>query len=167
MIALCLQHHEQADVGTFTIEQLRDLKTARPQDVPAGRFNWMRDELIGFIGGNFYVDVAVAVQVGRHRVVWFNRDDDNRLLLNLYLPSMSGENRLQMEDNFWLETGSPVDLECPPSGGRVRASYEMAITSPSGFVKSPHPMSSLSGIRRMRLATRFSPSTCANTQATR
>ena len=51
----------------------------------------MRDELIGFIGGNFYVDVAVAVQVGLHRVVWFNRDDDNRLLLNLDLPSVSGE----------------------------------------------------------------------------
>ena len=28
-----------------------------------------------------------------------------------------------MEDNFWIETGSPVDLECPPSGTTVRASY--------------------------------------------
>jgi hypothetical protein len=144
MIALCLQHHEQADAGTFTEEQLRDLKTAGCHDAPAGRFNWMRDELIGFIGGNFYVDVAVAVQVGRHRVVWFNRDDANRLLLNLDLPSESGENRLRMEDNFWIETGSPVDLECPPSGTRVRASYENGdniavrfreVASPDEFVE--------------------------------
>jgi hypothetical protein len=28
-----------------------------------------------------------------------------------------------MEDNFWIETGDPVDLECPPSGTAVRARY--------------------------------------------
>jgi hypothetical protein len=29
-----------------------------------------------------------------------------------------------MEDNFWLETGHPTDLDCPPSGTRVAARYE-------------------------------------------
>lgn len=124
MIALCLEHHEQADAGAFTHDQLRQFKAAGSNGLPAGRFNWMRRELIGFIGGNFYVDVAVAVQVGRYRIVWFNRDEENRLLLNLHLPSLSGEDRLRMEDNFWIETGSPVDLECPPSGTSVRARYE-------------------------------------------
>ena len=40
MIALCLQHHEQADAGTFTVEQLRDLRQqvvkALPQDASTG-----------------------------------------------------------------------------------------------------------------------------------
>ncbi|MGH2946503.1 MAG: hypothetical protein ACRDPC_09650 [Solirubrobacteraceae bacterium] len=28
-----------------------------------------------------------------------------------------------MEDNFWIETGQPEDLECPPSGTTIRARY--------------------------------------------
>jgi hypothetical protein len=125
MIALCLEHHAHADAGAFTREELHAIKLAGGRDNPAptGTLSWMRKDLIAFIGGNFYVDVAVAVQVGRHPIVWFNRDDQNRVLVNLHLPSMSGKGRLRMVDNFWIETGDPEDLECPPSGTTIKARY--------------------------------------------
>jgi hypothetical protein len=126
MIALCLEHHAQADAGAFTREQLHAIKRAggRGNPAPSGTLNWMREDLIAFIGGNFYVDITVAVQVGRYPVVRFNRDEANRVLVNVNLPSMSGEPRLRMEDNFWIETGDPKDLECPPSGRTIRAGYD-------------------------------------------
>jgi hypothetical protein len=40
MVALCLQHHEQADAGTFTNEQLRQFKATGCGGSPEGRFNW-------------------------------------------------------------------------------------------------------------------------------
>ncbi|MDQ3740610.1 MAG: HNH endonuclease [Actinomycetota bacterium] len=125
MVALCIEHHAQADAGAFTDAQLRELKRAgdRPGSGFGAAFNWMREDLIAIVGGIFFVDVAVAVQLGRHPTVWFNRDDLGHLLVNLELPSLTGEPRLRMEDNFWIETGEPEDLECPPSGTSIRAKY--------------------------------------------
>jgi hypothetical protein len=83
----------------------------------------MRRDLIAFVGGIFYVDVYIAVQIGRFPIVWFERDEEKRVLVNLDLPAVDGSPRLRMENNFWIETGTPLDLECPPSGTRIRALY--------------------------------------------
>ncbi|MGH2946502.1 MAG: hypothetical protein ACRDPC_09645 [Solirubrobacteraceae bacterium] len=73
MVALCIAHHAQADAGAFTREELHRFKRdgVRSTSFPAATFNWMREDLIAFVGGIFYVDVAVAVQVGRYPIVWF------------------------------------------------------------------------------------------------
>ncbi|HEY5431250.1 MAG TPA: hypothetical protein VIK04_19190 [Solirubrobacteraceae bacterium] len=43
MVALCLQHHKEADAGAFTPEQLRAFKTIAARDRPIGRVNWKRE----------------------------------------------------------------------------------------------------------------------------
>ena len=126
MIAICREHHDQADAGAFTCEQLHELKRVgrdRAQ-LLQGHFNWMREELLGVIGGNFYVRVPIVIQIKNVPVVYFNRDDSDRLLLNVNMLSMTNEPRMVMVDNLWITSGADeAEIRCPPSGRLVEAKY--------------------------------------------
>jgi hypothetical protein len=122
MIALCGEHHAKADVGAYTKEQLRALKQEAEHREIVGRFDWMRNRLLAVVGGNFYFETPVILQVRDAPIIWFNRDADEHLLLNLRMPTTSGERRAVIEDNYWL-VGAPEDVECPPSGRLVRMAY--------------------------------------------
>ena len=122
MIALCGMHHDKADGGAWTKTQLRALKRATNGDV-RGRFEWMREDILAVVGGNLYYETPIILQVNETPKIWFNRDEEGRLLLNLNLLSTSQEPRLVLEDNDWLLRGTPVDFESPPSGKRIHAEY--------------------------------------------
>ncbi len=101
MIALCQEHAAKADNGSFTDEQLRELKAvgaARAGEV-RGRFDWMRQKILGVIGGIFYYETQVLVQVGTVRTIWFERDMNGYLLLNVRMPTTSGSERARVENN--------------------------------------------------------------------
>ena len=124
MIALCVQHHAQADAGAFTIEQLRQMKQAKDEaEQVKGRFNWMRNELLMVIGGSFLLETYVAVSHKHGPVIWLSRDDDGYLLLNVAEATINGEPRFSMEENFWTVHGNQEDVECPPSGKAVSVKY--------------------------------------------
>jgi hypothetical protein len=126
MVALCRDHHPEADAGAFTVHELREFKrVGRDRNQALGaRFNWMREELLAVVGGNFYVETHIAVRVQNLPVVWFNRERSGRLLVNLQMLTMSGKPRLLMLDNFWLTEGSDErEIVCPPSGRLVSAKY--------------------------------------------
>jgi hypothetical protein len=125
MIALCRLHHDAADVGAYTREQLRELK-GRGRDARGAvgaRFEWMRHRLLAVIGGGFYYETPTPLLIGDKPVIWFNRDEHNRFLLNIAMPATVPEPRLQIRDNFWIEVGEPDDLECPPNGRVVSVRY--------------------------------------------
>jgi hypothetical protein len=122
MIALCGEHHAKADVGAYTKEQLRTLKREAEERETGGRFDWMRNRLLAVVGGNFYYETPVILRIRGAPIIWFNRDADEHLLLNLRMPTTSGERRAVIEDNYWL-VGAPEDVECPPSGRLVRMAY--------------------------------------------
>jgi hypothetical protein len=126
MIALCGEHHAKADVGAFTIDQLRALKTAGAAraDSTRGRFDWMRRELLAVVGGNFYHETPVIFQYRDVPVIYLTRDPDGYLLLNLRMLSQSTEERLSLEENFWTAKGRPNDIECPPSGRLLYVKYD-------------------------------------------
>lgn len=123
MIALCAEHHDKADHAAFTDDQLRQFKKRGADTEIVGRFDWMRDKLLAVVGGNLYFDVPVPLQVEGRPCIWFNRSDDGHFLLNVDMPTLSGKPRLKIEDNFWISTGEPDDLECPPKGTLVAATY--------------------------------------------
>jgi hypothetical protein len=123
MVALCGEHHSKADAGAYTPDQLRAFKDNQAAFV-GGRFDWMRNDLLVVVGGNFYHETPTAVQFGQQPVVWLNRDDDGYLLLNLNMLTAGQEPRAVMQDNFWVALGCPVDLECPPSGKRLKVVYD-------------------------------------------
>lgn len=126
MVALCRDHHPEADAGTFEPEELRRFKREGRDSSRAlgARFNWMRTQLLAVVGGNFYYETPVAVQVQDIPVVWFNRDSTGRLLVNLQALTTSDEPRVVMLDNFWMTEGTDErEVRCPPSGRLVSASY--------------------------------------------
>lgn len=125
MIALCAEHHRKADAGAYTREQLRKLKSVAHGHAAevAGRFDWLRNRLLAVVGGNFYYETPVIFTFRDHPVIWFNRDVDGHLLLNLGMLSTVKEERLHLDDNFWIAKGNLSDFECPPSGKLLRAEY--------------------------------------------
>jgi hypothetical protein len=124
MIALCATHHAQADAGAFTDGQLRAMKHDAVSRPIRGRFNWMRDRLLAVVGGNFYYETLTILTFRGEKSIWFNRDSDDRLLLNIRMLTSSGAPRLRLEDNDWLVLGNPLDFESPPSGKRIYAKYD-------------------------------------------
>src|SRR4051794_9583178 len=55
MIALCKDHHGQADEGAFTVPQLRQLKRTGAEkagSLPVKEvFNWRRNRILAIVGG--------------------------------------------------------------------------------------------------------------------
>jgi hypothetical protein len=125
MIALCAEHHSMADAGAFTQEQLRQFKEAgaRRAEEVRGRFEWMRRDVLWVVGGNFYYETPVIFQFRDEPVVWFKRDEDGYLLLNLKMLTTSSEERATIEDNFWIGQGPIDDLESPPHGRILEVRY--------------------------------------------
>jgi hypothetical protein len=126
MVALCRDHHPEADVGAFSRSQLRAFKTAARDGTTrlGAQFNWMRQSIVAVVGGNFFVGCSIAVQVQDHPVVWFNRDQAGNVLVNVQQLSTAAEPRMLMVDNFWMTEGKGAeDIECPPSGRLVKARY--------------------------------------------
>ncbi len=125
MIALCGEHHAKADAGAFTKERLREFKRrgAECAGEIKGRLDWMRRSLLAVVGGNFYYETLIVFEFRNEPIIWFRRDEDGYLLLNIKMLTTSIEPRLHIEDNFWLNHGNPDDLECPPSGKLLRAVY--------------------------------------------
>ncbi len=125
MIALCQEHHEQAEAGEFSVEQLREFKLAGRDGAEKlrGRLGWMREKLLAVVGGNFYYETRVPLQIGPQAVVGFDRDEQGHFRLDVNVPSTTGEPRLRIDKNDWVETGIPADLECPPGGRLVKVRY--------------------------------------------
>lgn len=123
MIALCATHHSKA--GAWTVDQLRSMKSGSP-DRPdiRGRFEWMRQDVLAVVGGNFFYETPKMVVFRDEPMIWFDRDEDRRLLLNLRMLTTSGLPRTRLENNDWIIRGDPVDVESPPNGSRLRVRYE-------------------------------------------
>lgn len=126
MIALCRLHHDQADAGAYTRSQLRQFKTSAACEAEKikGRFEWMRRNLLTVVGGSYFYEVVVAVQIGTEPAIWFNRDDEGHFLLNLRMFTTSNEPRAEICDNDWIVLGKPSDLVCPPSGKSLEVRYD-------------------------------------------
>ena len=118
MIALCAEHHAKADAGVFTVEQLRELKLKGRSHAPEvrGRFEWMRRKLLAVVGGNFYFETPVILKFRDRPIIWFSRDSEGYILLNVQMLTTSNEPRAHIEENFWLLRGDPTDVESPPHG---------------------------------------------------
>jgi hypothetical protein len=125
MIALCREHHAKAGSGAFTKDQLRRFKQLQHNvvDRPTGRFDWMRQALLTVVGGNFFYEVDTILEFRGEKAIWFNRDEEGHPLLNVRMITKSGQQRMRIEDNFWITRGDPIDIESPPSGRKLRSRY--------------------------------------------
>lgn len=123
MIALCAEHHGKADAGAFTREQLHALKASAQSDTVAGRFDWLRRELIIRAGSNFYFGTPYILTYRTTPLIWFTRDPQDHILVNLRMLTRSAEPRLVMEESYWTLGGRPENVVCPPWGKLVDVKY--------------------------------------------
>jgi hypothetical protein len=125
MIALCREHHIQADQGAFTIDQLHAYKKNAKENWAAvkGKFNWMRNRLLAVVGGNFFYETPIILQHRGKPIIWIDRNESGYLLLNFFMLSTTGEPRTHMRNNEWFSVGGEEDIECPPSARRLKVSY--------------------------------------------
>ena len=124
MIALCLPHHRVADVGTWTDDNLREMK-ARPflsGDSVGGRLEWLRRDVLVQCGGNCFLNPSILLEVGGRKVIWTQRDSKGLLQLSLNITDVDGSEVLVMENNEWLVTGPVADLRASASAHSIRLS---------------------------------------------
>lgn len=121
MLALCANHHAKADA--LTVEQCRELKTGPQSATVRGRFEWMRREVVAIVGGNYYHETPHMVVSRGEPLIWFERDEDGYLLLNMRMLTASHERRAQLLANDWDIAGDPLDVESPPNGSYLRVRY--------------------------------------------
>ncbi len=123
MIALCATHHAQA--AAWTVAHLRSMKTV-PNDRPEvhGRFEWMREDILAVVGGNFFYETPNILVFRGKPMIWFNRDEERRLLLNLRMLTTSGLPRTRLVDNDWIIRGQPIEVDSPPNGRHLRVRYD-------------------------------------------
>ncbi len=126
MIALCLTHAGQADANAYEKEYLRSLKrVGRPEATEVrGELSWMRRRVLALVGGNWYYETPIILQVGSTSAISFSRDEEGYLLLNLRLPSLSGQPRARIEENFFTVNRDHIsDVECAARGRTIRIDY--------------------------------------------
>ncbi|WP_435601485.1 hypothetical protein [Streptomyces sp. C10-9-1] len=126
MVALCREHADKADNGAFTNDQIRTLKRegrSRASEV-RGRFDWMRSKILTVVAGNFGYECYTALEVGGVKCIWFERDEDGYLLLNVKMPTLAQRPRAEIERNAWTVSSGAHEVLCPPSGRLVEVKYE-------------------------------------------
>jgi hypothetical protein len=125
MLALCAEHHAKADAGAFTKQQLRAAKDngRLHAAVVSGRLEWMRRQLLAIVGGNYYFESDVILRVGQMPIIWFGRDSDGYLLLNIRLLHRNGQAPFVIKDNYWFAGEHVDDVVCPPSGRIIKLIY--------------------------------------------
>lgn len=125
MIALCRLHHDAADAGAFTADQLRAFKIdGSAAATIRGQFHWLRNRLLAVVGGNFYYEQDRMIALDDVDVISFSRDEEGYLRLNVRVLSLKNEERAIIEENFWTSFGNPIDLRAPPSGKELEIKYE-------------------------------------------
>ncbi|MBA6095583.1 HNH endonuclease [Pseudomonas juntendi] len=125
MIALCAHHHDKADGGVFTVDQLREMKCDRANaESVKGSLDWLRRNMVALVGGSFYYETPRVVVIDDVEVVSVRRDEEGYLRLSVNLLSLEADERICIDMNSWSGIGEPIDLRCPPQGKELEVSYE-------------------------------------------
>lgn len=97
MIALCRQHHDKADAGAFTEEQLRRLKEPKQRKAIGARFDWRHHPLMAVIGGSFYYEPRIVFRYRGANVLFFTVKSEKEAVA-----------RYQTSSAAWSDTTFPV-----------------------------------------------------------
>jgi SEC-C motif len=125
MIALCTTHHPMADGGAYTKNQLRNLKNNKVESQKIkGQFHWLRNNILAVVGGVYFYETYKILVIDSKDIIWFNRDEDGYLRLNVRMLSILPKERAVIEDNMWVNIGDAADIKSPPQGKELEIRYE-------------------------------------------
>lgn len=122
MVALCHEHHAKADA--WTIEQTTALKKPNLSRIEVtGRIEWMRQDILAIVGGNYYYETENILVLNDQNSIWFERDEDNHLLLNVFINLPGEQPKTILQNNDWIVLGNPDDVDSPPNGSLLEVKY--------------------------------------------
>jgi hypothetical protein len=111
LIMLCKEHHNQADEGQISKEELYSLK-AHPfnEGIVRHRFQVSSSkELTMHIGGSVFIETPVALQLMGEPIISVRREGD-AVLYSAKLYGKDGALRMQMTDNVWEADTNLADV---------------------------------------------------------
>lgn len=120
MLAICPTHHSQAAV--FTVEQCREMKK-NGQGVNTTQLHWMRKKIHAVMGGLSSFECPCVLMLNNNPVVWFTRNEFGLFQLNLRMPTLGTEPRVEINENSIEFAGEPADIECRPQGKFIKIEY--------------------------------------------
>ena len=127
MIALCTQHHPQADAGTFEIETLKGFKAnPNPLEVVTAKFNWMPSRCLIRLGGCYSFNCFripnpfLPIPTNEPLLV-IDRNEMGLVTLSFKLKTSDDTLLAAMYENF-LEVSKDAihDLSISASGNRIK-----------------------------------------------
>jgi len=118
IIALCADHHDQADTGAFTKEQLITLKKSNHESVES-KFHWRRKHTVFVCGGNFAYNCGGMLQVSGIDIVYFEKDEQGFDTLSLNIYDVCLNPIFVMRKNDWIARTDADDIEAPPRTPRL------------------------------------------------
>jgi len=124
-IILCLAHAEQAARTAVPAERLRALALAADQPAhPAStRPVWQQRKILARVCGNFFYETPIILRLGTVTSIGFNRDEEDSVLLDLRMPTVSGEPRAVITGSFLEVPPAGAEVVCPPSGRLIDIAY--------------------------------------------
>jgi hypothetical protein len=131
MVALCKPHHDRADGGLWTKEQLREMKR-NPYVNNAIRVQWPYSPecLVLKVGPCLVVGSGSALRLNGRHVMHFRPEAIERLGMNTVtfdseINDANGRVWLRITDNWFdLETSDTSDVEFPPHAKRFVAKHD-------------------------------------------
>mgnify|MGYP007059392549 CR=1 FL=1 len=125
VIALCTEHHPQADAGVFSVEQLRDFKrNPNNRELVCGKFEWMPENCIIRLGGNYAPD-RCRVSVGGEDVIRVEKSESEMNDVSFTLRDEAGVEFAKMAENvFTCDTSTVHDLAISSSANRIKIWHE-------------------------------------------
>ncbi|MEJ5143926.1 hypothetical protein [Sphingobacterium sp. MYb388] len=121
IIAFCGYHHNFADGGMYSTEQMKQWKLEaqkKNQDI-SSNLNWMKNQVATVFGGLFSIGNKYELVINNNPVFWV-KYIDGYACLNIELKDPDGNLLIKMVDNDWeVKHESVTDIECIPSGKRI------------------------------------------------
>lgn len=150
MIALCREHADKADNGSYTDDQLRRFKQMGPESAAAirGEFGWMRNKIVAHLGGNFYVDTTILVAMTGLPLIWFERNEYGELMLNYGL-----RDGAVITNNSWVVPQHELEqVICKPGGRSLEVRHKSGARFAVTFTEHPNLASFATRFSRLRQA---------------
>ena len=122
MIALCRQHHDFADTGGFSNDELRSMKRKNhiAESVKA-HFPWAKKAILIRLGGCYSGGSSTILRVSGEPVISLTTGPNGLLLLSFVLKLPDGAIVASMIENAFQSDPSTLhDLSCTASATRIK-----------------------------------------------
>ena len=122
MVALCTEHHPQADAGAFSKDRLRALK-AGPHPVVdvKGRFPWSPASFLVRLGGNYTLGTGSVLSINNEQIIGLSRNEHGLLDVSFVFRDVSSIPFATMAANaFECENAQLYDLDVDTGATHLR-----------------------------------------------